>query len=111
MCGWKKNGKEMFYERDLNGVNYSAETIKAYFSNQGMDEPYGILDLYWKGKNLYYGYYPGVSLIRNTIAGIIDAAIYASIATALLLCIYPIIMCIVFTVKAGVYLLNLKSRQ
>ena len=110
-CGWNKNGKEMFYGRDPNGVNYSTETIKEYFSDQGMDEPLGNLDLYWKGKNLYYGYYPGVSLIRITVAGIIDTQIYAGIATILLLCIYPIIMCIAFTFKARVYLLSPKGRQ
>ena len=108
VCGCKKSGKEMFYERDRNGVNYSTETIKEYFSDQGMDEPIGNLDLYWKGKYLYYGYYPGVTFVRNIIVGIIDTAIYAGVATILLLGIYPIIMLTAFVIDISRTLISRK---
>ena len=109
-CGFKRNGKELFYEEDANNNYYSTETIKEYFSSMGAEEPPGALSLYWKGKNLYYGYYPGVSILRRLISGAIDMTLYASIVSMFLLCIYPVLIFAILIINTCSSLLNPKRK-
>jgi len=109
-CGFKKDGRELFYAKDTNNNFYSTQTIKGYFSSMGAEEPDSALSLYWKGKYLYYGYYPGVSIIREGIALLIDMTLYAGLATILLLCIYPILIFAALTINACLSLLNRQRR-
>jgi len=109
-CGFRKDGKELFYGKDVNNNYYSTETIKEYFSSMGAEEPAGALSLYWKGKNLYYGYYPGVSILRGLIAGAIDMTLYAGLVSMFLLCIYPVLIFAVLIINTCSFLLNLQRK-
>ena len=72
-------------------------TVEEY--NQGSDI-LGRWDLYWKGKNLYYGYYPGVSIVRAVVAFVVDIPAYAVPAGAFLLLVFPVMHAVVFVVNA-----------
>ena len=103
-CGISDNGQELL-SHPLD-KKFKPMAVNKYFKYIGMEGPYGwgIVDnlrLYWKGKNLYYGYYPGAFLVRNTILAIMWTVFITGIATILLLGIYPIIMLTAFVIYIG----------
>ena len=111
-CGIRDNGRELLLS-ELHPLDKKIKpmVVNKYFEYNGMEGPYGwgIIDnlqLYWKGRNLYYGYYPGVSLVRNTILAIMLTVPIAGIAAVLLVCTYPIIMLTAFVIHTGKTLIS-----
>jgi len=69
----------------------------------GAEEPAGTVSLYWKGKNLFFGYYPGASIVSEGVAGVIDMTACAGLFALFLLLVYPILILSVFTVKTCIF--------
>ena len=110
-CGIRDNGQELLSEHPPLGKGFKPMAVKKYFKYNGMEGPYGWginanLQLYWKGRNLYYGYYPGVSLVRNTILAIMLTVPIAGFAAVLLVCTYPIIILTAFIIHTGKTLIS-----
>ena len=110
-CGIRDNGQELISEFHSLSKKFKPVATNKYFKSSGMEGPYGwgIIDnlrLYWNGRNLYYGYYPGVSLVRNLISAILLTVPIAGIAAILLVCAYPIIMLTAFVIHIGRILIS-----
>ena len=114
-CGIRDNGRELLSTLDPEvkkhiGKKFEPMVVNKYFKYIGMEGPYGggIDDLrfYWKGKNLYYGYYPGASLVRNTILGVLFIAPIAVIAAFLLLFSGAIAVSASFIISIGKSLIS-----
>lgn len=93
-CGIRENGQEFLVNPllDASENTYLKKTVREYFIYYGMPQPPGNIKLYWTGRNLYYGYYPGVSIVRTAIIAIWLTAPLAGVAAILMLPAYPALM-------------------
>ena len=73
----------------------------------GMQEPSDDGDLsHYRSASLYYGYYPGVSIVGNAISRIIYFALCQGIVIVLLLGFYPVILLIALILNMRLYVMS-----
>ena len=103
VCGAKQGDKQLFYES--GGMdNYKLLAANEYFV--GWDEPPWGFERYWMGKNIYFGYYPGASIVRKVVPIGAQLIIASGFLTALMICLYPVLILIAFSLNATSFFLK-----
>ena len=86
-CGVRTAQGKLMLEQSLDG-GVESTPASEYFA--GMEPIFGRnWELYWEGFNLYYGFYPGASSVRNGVSVIFFTALMGGLLCALIMCVMP----------------------
>ena len=86
-CGVRTAQGKLMLEQSLDG-RVESTPVSEYYAD--MEPIFGInRELYWEGFNIYYGFYPGASFIRNGVSMIFFTALVGGLLCALIICVVP----------------------